>query len=273
MELIRCVSISRRCSWARAALPALPALAAGARLLHDYAALAARAARIGGRAARRGASPGDRVALVSRNAPSTSRRCSRAGGRARRGAGQQQAACEGARVRAGGQRCALGVRRCGLGAVRSRRPAGRRALERVVELGGPSTSAVRRDARTRPRRGRAGDARVAFLHQRHHRPAQGRRAHPREPAARWRRLPDRRRSVAPGDAILHPAPLSHGSGLYVMPHVLAARSTSCRNRAASTPTKIVELLERWDRARSSRRRRWCAARRGTRDRERAARSA
>ena len=25
--------------------------------------------------------------------------------------------------------------------------------------------------------------------------------------------------IAPGDAILHPAPLSHGSGLYVIPHV------------------------------------------------------
>ena len=32
-------------------------------------------------------------------------------------------------------------------------------------------------------------------------------------------------AVAPGDALLHPAPLSHGSGLYVLPHVLPARST------------------------------------------------
>ena len=27
-------------------------------------------------------------------------------------------------------------------------------------------------------------------------------------------------SVEPGDAILHPAPMSHGSGLYLLPHVL-----------------------------------------------------
>ena len=30
-------------------------------------------------------------------------------------------------------------------------------------------------------------------------------------------------AVAPGDALLHPAPLSHGSGLYVLPHVAGGR--------------------------------------------------
>jgi long-chain acyl-CoA synthetase len=31
----------------------------------------------------------------------------------------------------------------------------------------------------------------------------------------------RHRQARPGDAILHPAPLSHGSGLYGLPHFAA----------------------------------------------------
>ena len=31
--------------------------------------------------------------------------------------------------------------------------------------------------------------------------------------------------LGPGDTILHAAPLSHGSGLYGLPHVAQARST------------------------------------------------
>jgi acyl-CoA synthetase (AMP-forming)/AMP-acid ligase II len=49
--------------------PRLPAVALGERALHDYAALAARAARLAGAFAAAGLAPGDRVALVSRNRP------------------------------------------------------------------------------------------------------------------------------------------------------------------------------------------------------------
>ena len=45
-------------------------------------------------------------------------------------------------------------------------------------------------------------------------------------------------AVAPGDAILHAAPMSHGSGLYIMPHVGAARRASHAGvAAASSRTK------------------------------------
>jgi hypothetical protein len=40
--------------------------------------------------------------------------------------------------------------------------------------------------------------------------------------------------IEPGDAIIHAAPMSHGSGFYILPHVAAPGSTWCRLRAAST---------------------------------------
>lgn len=39
--------------------------------------------------------------------------------------------------------------------------------------------------------------------------------------------------IAPDDCILHPAPLSHGSGLYVLPHVAAGAGRSFRKVAVS----------------------------------------
>ncbi|MEO8740194.1 MAG: AMP-binding protein [Casimicrobiaceae bacterium] len=55
-------------------------------------------------------------------------------------------------------------------------------------------------------------------------------------------------SVDPGDALLHPAPLSHGSGLYVVPHVLRAAVNVVPESGGFEPAEIVALLERWDRA-------------------------
>ena len=43
--------------------------------------------------------------------------------------------------------------------------------------------------------------------------------------------------IAPGDAILHAAPMSHGSGLYIMPHVARLGVKSCRKAAASSRRK------------------------------------
>jgi long-chain acyl-CoA synthetase len=54
-------------------------------------------------------------------------------------------------------------------------------------------------------------------------------------------------SIRPGDAILHPAPLSHGSGLYVLPHVLAGAVNVVPESGGFDPSEIVSLLERWDR--------------------------
>lgn len=55
-------------------------------------------------------------------------------------------------------------------------------------------------------------------------------------------------AVLPGDALLHPAPLSHGSGLYVVPHVLAGAVNVVPESGGFDPHEIAALLEVWDRA-------------------------
>ena len=50
--------------------------------------------------------------------------------------------------------------------------------------------------------------------------------------------------------------MSHGSGLYIMPHVCAPASTSCRNPAASRPTKSSRCSTPGRAPRCSRRRPW-----------------
>jgi len=54
--------------------------------------------------------------------------------------------------------------------------------------------------------------------------------------------------VAPGDALLHPAPLSHGSGLYVLPHVEAGAVNVVPESGGFDPDEICRLLEPWNRA-------------------------
>ncbi len=54
--------------------------------------------------------------------------------------------------------------------------------------------------------------------------------------------------IHPGDAILHPAPLSHGSGLYVLPHVLAGAVSVVPQSGGFDPAEILSLLGRWDRS-------------------------
>ncbi len=55
-------------------------------------------------------------------------------------------------------------------------------------------------------------------------------------------------TVAPGDAILHAAPLSHGSGLYVLPHVLAGATNVVPESGGFDPAEIVELIDVFDHA-------------------------
>jgi long-chain acyl-CoA synthetase len=51
--------------------------------------------------------------------------------------------------------------------------------------------------------------------------------------------------LAPTDAALHPAPLSHGSGLYGLPHFAAGAVNVIPESGQFDPAEIFELLERW----------------------------
>jgi long-chain acyl-CoA synthetase len=50
--------------------------------------------------------------------------------------------------------------------------------------------------------------------------------------------------VAPGDALLHPAPLSHGSGLYLLPYVARGACSVVPESGGFDPAEVVELIAR-----------------------------
>lgn len=49
-------------------------------------------------------------------------------------------------------------------------------------------------------------------------------------------------SIAPGDAVLHAAPMSHGSGLYTLPHVAAMAGQILPESGGFDPQEILRLL-------------------------------
>jgi len=51
--------------------------------------------------------------------------------------------------------------------------------------------------------------------------------------------------IAPGDGILHAAPLSHGSGLYNFPHVLRAANQVLPEENSFDPAELFALCRRW----------------------------
>jgi long-chain acyl-CoA synthetase len=54
--------------------------------------------------------------------------------------------------------------------------------------------------------------------------------------------------VGPGDALLHGAPMSHGSGLYIMAQVMRLAVNVVPESGAFEPDEIVRLLGAWSRA-------------------------
>ena len=52
-------------------------------------------------------------------------------------------------------------------------------------------------------------------------------------------------ALGPGDAILHPAPLSHGSGCYALPHFAAGAANVIPESGGFEPEEIFELLDHW----------------------------
>jgi long-chain acyl-CoA synthetase len=50
-------------------------------------------------------------------------------------------------------------------------------------------------------------------------------------------------AIAPEDCILHPAPMSHGSGLYILPHVLQGAAQVVPESGKFDPSEIFDLLQ------------------------------
>jgi len=53
--------------------------------------------------------------------------------------------------------------------------------------------------------------------------------------------------VAPGDALLHAAPMSHGSGIYIMPHIARLGVQVVPESGAFEPEEIIDLFNAWPR--------------------------
>lgn len=51
--------------------------------------------------------------------------------------------------------------------------------------------------------------------------------------------------VSPGDCVLHAAPISHGSGLYGLPHVARGAVSVIPETGGADPAEIARLLQRW----------------------------
>ncbi len=51
--------------------------------------------------------------------------------------------------------------------------------------------------------------------------------------------------VSPGDCILHTAPMSHGSGLYMLPHMAAGACNVIPESGGFNPQEIFELIDAW----------------------------
>ena len=78
-------------------------------------------------------------------------------------------------------------------------------------------------------------------------PPAGRRARC-SPTRCWRRratpMPPRSTPCSPGDPILHAAPMSHGSGLYIMAHVMRRGVNVVPESGGFEPEEIFQLFER-----------------------------
>jgi len=227
--------------------PSLPAVAEGGRVLHDYASFASRAARQAGGMRAAGLAPGDRVAIVARNHPATLDAmfaCWWAG-----------AIAVPVNAKLHPKELAWVLDDCGarfafvdedwhasLGGFALG------ALERAIVVGGPEHEALAADAPASLAPVAPDDPAWLFY-------TSGTTGRPKGVEITHANLVAMTRcfladveAVAPADAILHAAPLSHGSGLYAVPHVARAAVNVVPASGGFDPAEIADLVGRWERS-------------------------
>ena len=232
------------------ARPASPAVAAGATVCHDYATLARRVAQLGATLIERGLRRGDRVALVARNTREyieTLFACWQAG---------LCAVPINSKLHPGELAYVLEHSGARWAFVDSdwhaalSREGTIPAPERVVAFGSSDYAGLYGDASIDdPAAVAATDpAWLFYTSGTTGRPKGAVLSHGNLRAMSEAFLADVE-SVAAGDAILHAAPLSHGSGLYVLPHVQRAAVNVLPESGGFDPDEVVALLARWRTAR------------------------
>jgi long-chain acyl-CoA synthetase len=224
-----------------------PAAGQGARVVRTYRALAGNAARIAGALRDRLAiAPGDRVAIAARNCVEYLELLY--------GIWHAGAAAVPANARLHGSELGYileqsGARVCfaspGLdGEVAAHAPT---TLERLIAIGSPEYVALLTADPIAPAP-RAGDD-LAWLFY-----TSGTTGRPKGAMLTHRALSIESHAyasevdaIAPGEPVLHGAPMSHGSGMYIMPHVARLGVNVVPESGAFEPDEILRLFDAWPR--------------------------
>ncbi|MCC6657057.1 MAG: AMP-binding protein [Rhodocyclaceae bacterium] len=226
------------------AFPRQPAVALGAAVLHDYAGLAGRVARLaGGLRDKLGLLPGQRVALVMQNCPQYIElffACWQAGLavvpiNAKLHPRELEFIF---RDTAAGACFATAGLAEGATAARAAAP----ALARVVDVDSAEYSGLLRAEPIAP--AETGPLDIAWLFYTSGTTGQPKGvmiSHANLLAATLAYFTDVD-AIAPGDSILHAAPMSHGSGLYILPHVAKAACNVAPESGGFDEAEIFELL-------------------------------
>jgi long-chain acyl-CoA synthetase len=224
-----------------------PAAAQGTRVVRTYAALAERAARLAGALRERlRLAPGERVAIVARNCVEYLEILY--------GVWHAGLAAVPANARLHGAELGYildhsGARTCfaSPGLDDAIAPHAPKSLERMVAIGGRDYDALL-DAAPIAVAPRGGDD-LAWLFY-----TSGTTGQPKGAMLTHRALSVASHAyvtevdaVAPGDPILHAAPMSHGSGLYIMPHVARLGVNVVPESGAFEPAEIFRLFAAWPR--------------------------
>jgi long-chain acyl-CoA synthetase len=228
--------------------PRLPALAAGCNVRSDYRTFAERVGRLAAAMRASGIASGDRVALISGNCIEYIEAlfaCWHAGGCAVPVNSKLHPDELGFVLKHSGARWAL-VDAAWRDALAAR--AAPPTLERVIVLGSEDYGRLLGDALDAPVEVAADDAAWLFY-------TSGTTGRPKGVVLTHRNLRamsdafvDGVEAIAPGDTLLHPAPLSHGSGLYVIPHVRAAAVNVVPESGAFDAAELARLIAHWPRS-------------------------
>ena len=226
-----------------ARFPTQPAVACGDRVVHDYASLALRTARLAAGLQSR-LSPGDRVAIVAKNHPAYVEAllaCWHAGLCAVPINNKLHPAELDHVLRDSGARLAF-VDEQWLASLGAADP----SLAETIELGGAAHERMATSGDVQPPRAVAPDdpAWLFYTSGTTGRPKGVVLTHANLLAAAWCFLADVE-PIRAGDAIVHAAPMSHGSGLYIVPHVLNAAVNVVPESRGFDPAEIGSLLRSW----------------------------